>query len=534
MAKDIFPKTKKKMKQNLIVLFLGLLGTSVVAQHKNSVDYPGGRIAISHDGNNYDKDDYVSVAMDMALLDGTGLKSKLVHFDHSSHLKNKEGQYNEMLESVVKGAAHFNIDTSKVFDIQTQLDEAIANFKIEAEKSTANDPLWFCIGGPMEVPWRYISAVSQEKRKYIYCISHSSWFNEDHVSPPEMTHTWEDIKALGVENFQILNQNKTEWNTKKENVSWMQNSRNPKLQWLYNRNAKKTFDSSDSGMLWWVITGASDGGDQNAGWKEYKPVLEAIPTNKKYGRPDYTMNEVGFKTIFNGKNLDGWYLKIRSGDEELAKKVFAIEDGMIHVFGNAFPKAYNLNTGANDTHGLIYTEKSYSRYVLRFEYKWGENLANNFDKWQYDAGVYYNVINDKVWPMGIEYQIRYDHTTSRNHTGDLIRPRGSNYDWFCDENDTYLHPDDGGKLYTKKHWLHFASPTTRFNALNDQWNQCEIIVMGNQYAIHKLNGEIVNMAFNLEPGAGIIGFQSETAEIFYKNIRIKEFDETIPASQFLD
>lgn len=244
-------------------------------------------------------------------------------------------------------------------------------------------------------------------------------------------------------------------------------------------------------------------------------------------------SEEGFKTIFNGKDFNGWYLKIRSGDDALAKKVFAVEDGMVHVFNDAFPDEYNLNVGDNDTHGLFYTEKQYTNYVLRFEYKWGERKANNFGKWQYDAGVYYHVTNDRIWPVGIEYQIRYDHTKDRNHTGDLIRPGGAGYDWFQSEDGTYLHPDDGGIPEVKKSWLHFAKPTKNHHALDGQWNQCEIIVMGDQYAIHKLNGDVVNMAFNLKPAAGIFGFQSETAEIFYRNIRVKEYAKPVPAETFL-
>lgn len=514
--------------KNIVLIGVFLLSLKTIAQNKNMVNYPGGRIAMSHDGNNYDKDDYVAAAMNLALLEGTGLKSKLVHFDYACHIgKNLPEQYSEMKKSIKGAIEQFNIDSTKIFDAQTKLDEAIANFKVEAEKSSEKNPLWFCIGGPMELPWRCINAVNPEKRKYIYCISHSSPFNETHTFKPEMAHTWSDIEALGVKTIKIINQNKTEWNTKKENVVWMRNSSNPKLQWLYNRNAKKTYDSSDSGMLWWVITGANNGGDEEAGWQDYKHVLEAISSKTK-------RNKEGFKTIFNGKNLDGWYLKIKSGDTALAKKVFAIEDGMIHVFGKGFPKEYNLNTGANDTHGLIYTKKSYSKYILRFEYKWGTNIANNFGKWQYDAGVYYHVINDRVWPIGIEYQIQYNHLKLENHTGDLIRPTGANYDWYHDEkNKTYLHPNEGGVLEQKRHWLHFGKPIKKFNGLNNKWNKCEIIVMGDQYAIHKLNGKVVNMAFNLEPGAGIFGFQSETAEIFYKNIEIKEFDNIIPADKFL-
>ncbi|MDO5969596.1 DUF1080 domain-containing protein [Flavivirga aquimarina] len=242
----------------------------------------------------------------------------------------------------------------------------------------------------------------------------------------------------------------------------------------------------------------------------------------------------GFKKIFNGENLEGWYLKIRSGDEEMAKKIFAVENGEIHVFNKDFPKEYKLNTGENDTHGLIYSKKAYNKYILRFEYKWGDRIANNFGRWQYDAGVYYHVTNDAVWPVGIEYQIRYNHLNNKNHTGDLIRPKGVNYDWYSTtDGKTFLHPDDGGIPEQKRHWLHFAKPTQNFNGVNNQWNKCEIIVMGDKYSIHKLNGEIVNMAFNLKPSSGIFGFQSETAEIYYRNIEIKEFDKFIPIEHFL-
>lgn len=255
---------------------------------------------------------------------------------------------------------------------------------------------------------------------------------------------------------------------------------------------------------------------------------------KKTKKKTTQITEDGFTNLFNGQNFDGWYLKIRSGDEALAKKVFSIEDNTIHVFNDSFPNEYKLNSGENDTHGLFYSTKKYSKYILKFEYKWGSRIANNFERWQYDAGVYYHVTDDSVWPVGIEYQIRYDHTKNKNHTGDLIRPKGANYDWYgTDDGKNYLHPDQGGKLDVSKSWMHLGTPTTNFNGLNNEWNQCEIIVMGDQYSIHKLNGEIVNMAFNLSPEAGIFGFQSETAEIFYKNIRIKEFDSIVPAAEFL-
>lgn len=57
--------------------------------------------------------------------------------------------------------------------------------------------------------------------------------------------------------------------------------------------------------------------------------------------------------------------------------------------------------------------------------------------------------------------------------------------------------------------------------------------MGDPHAIHKLHGDVVNMATEQKPGSGIIGFQPETAEMYFRNIQIKGFDQPVPAEQFL-
>ena len=57
---------------------------------------------------------------------------------------------------------------------------------------------------------------------------------------------------------------------------------------------------------------------------------------------------------------------------------------MVHVY-KYLPNNYELNTRKYATHGLFYSNKKYSKYILRFEYKLGNKIANNFDQWQYDA-----------------------------------------------------------------------------------------------------------------------------------------------------
>lgn len=243
-----------------------------------------------------------------------------------------------------------------------------------------------------------------------------------------------------------------------------------------------------------------------------------------------TTAERTFEPLFNGNDWEGWYLKIRSNDAEMAERVYAIEDGVIHVFNDQFPAEFELE-GGNNTHGLFYTHRTFSRYILRFEYKWGTRIANNFSQYQYDAGLYYHVTNDRIWPTGVEYQIRYNHLTDTNHTGDFWGT-GVKFDWSFDAERRYLPVAQGGETDRRK-GEHLGKRTRNFHALDGEWNSCEVIVMGDRYAIHKLNGEVVNVATNLEVGAGKIGFQSETAEIFYRNIEICELDEELPIETFL-
>lgn len=238
----------------------------------------------------------------------------------------------------------------------------------------------------------------------------------------------------------------------------------------------------------------------------------------------------GFVPLFNGKDLDNWKLSIRNNDPEEAKKVFAVSDGMIHVFKD-YADSLWLTKDRGSRHGLIYTKKEYSKYIFRFQYKWGTKIYNNFDQFQYDAGCYYHVFDDKIWPDGIEYQVRYNHVTQKNHTGDFWASN-TLFQWSEDKNHQFLMPKKGGQLIKKRAGEHRGADVPH-HALDGEWNTCEVIVMGNSYAIHKLNGKLVNYATDLSVAKGIIGLQCETAEIFYRNIEIKEFDKFIPAKRFL-
>lgn len=242
--------------------------------------------------------------------------------------------------------------------------------------------------------------------------------------------------------------------------------------------------------------------------------------------------DAGFTRLFNGENLDGWEVRLRKGDEALKQKVFTVENGEVHVFGG-LPDRYELDTGDNATHGMIYTTKSYRNFIFRFDYKWGSKIANNFAQFQYDAGCYYHVVDPKIWPQGIEFQVRYNHLEDRNHTGDFWSPPNTVIRWTAGPDNTYLPLELGGVLQDQHQGEHRAVPDAPFHGTDGQWNHCEVIVMGGHYAIHKLNGMIVNVATDITPSEGLIGLQAETAEIFYRHIAIKEFSAPLPIATFL-
>ena len=124
----------------------------------------------------------------------------------------------------------------------------------------------------------------------------------------------------------------------------------------------------------------------------------------------------GYVTLYNGKNMDNWNIMCRDKEEGLADRVFtAGENGEMHVFKD-FPDEYGFVENKSGTHCMFFTNESYSRYSFKFEYKWGEKRFNKFDMFQYDAGLYFHVFDVAIWPKGIEYQVRYDHTKNENHT----------------------------------------------------------------------------------------------------------------------
>src|ERR1041385_4457392 len=75
-------------------------------------------------------------------------------------------------------------------------------------------------------------------------------------------------------------------------------------------------------------------------------------------------NNAGWQPLFNGTNLDGWYLWLQGEKNQDPNHLVQIHDGALHMYKDAVE-------GSPQPSGYLATEKEYSNYHLRLEYKWG-------------------------------------------------------------------------------------------------------------------------------------------------------------------
>jgi hypothetical protein len=193
----------------------------------------------------------------------------------------------------------------------------------------------------------------------------------------------------------------------------------------------------------------------------------------------------GFTDLFNGRDLRGWktFLSPKAKDADPAK-TWTVKDGVIICTGHP--------------NGFFYTDKSYKDYVLLYDwlYKRPEGLTNE-DKFLGNSGCLVHIHDPEkpvaggVWPQCVEVQ-----GMNRDH-GRLIPLRTKGEGKFDREaKNKATHPVG-------------------------EWNTTEIICKGDGSITAKINGTRVSSGrFALTEGR--IGFQSEGAEIHFRNIKIKE------------
>ncbi len=230
-------------------------------------------------------------------------------------------------------------------------------------------------------------------------------------------------------------------------------------------------------------------------------------------------------SLFNGKNLDGWDLKI-SGYElnDNYKNTFQVENGVLKV-------SYDKYDKFNGEFGHIFYKDKFSSYKVRLEYRFTGEQVPGGPSWAYRNGgimlhgqTAESMGKEQDFPVSIEMQLLGGDGEDKRPTGNLCTP-GTNVVM-------------SGKLITR-HCIESKSKTYH----GDQWVKTEVIVHGNQSITHIINGDTVLYYEkpqlderdadaqklikdgNLMLSEGSISLQAESHPCEYRNIEILVLDD---------
>jgi hypothetical protein len=188
-----------------------------------------------------------------------------------------------------------------------------------------------------------------------------------------------------------------------------------------------------------------------------------------------------WKKLFNGKNLDGWDVKIKGYDlNDNFGNTFSVKKKKVVV-------KYDAYDCFNQRYGHLFYKTPYSYYRIKVEYRFVGEQANCGEGWAFrNSGIMVHgqpantMLKDQDFPISIEVQL-LGGTNAERTTSNLCTP-GTNVVF-------------NGKLDTR-HCINSTSKTM----YGDQWVTAEVEVLGDSLIRHFVNGE--NVMEYLKPQIG--------------------------------
>ena len=180
-------------------------------------------------------------------------------------------------------------------------------------------------------------------------------------------------------------------------------------------------------------------------------------------------------SLFNGKNLDGWKVKIAGYDLGTNfGNTFRVEDGVLKV-------AYDQYEKFGGKFGHLFYQQPFSNYVIRVEYRFVGKQTPGGAGWAFrNSGIMIHgqtpesMRKDQEFPVSIEVQLLGGPGTGIRSTANLCTPG--------------THVVLNGKLFTP-HCTDSSSKTYH----GDQWVTVEVEVRGNRVIPHIVEGLPVMM-----------------------------------------
>lgn len=236
--------------------------------------------------------------------------------------------------------------------------------------------------------------------------------------------------------------------------------------------------------------------------------------------------------LFNGQDLSNFYTFLRErGRDNDPLGVFSVQDGLLRISGEEW--------------GCLTTHEEFEDFRLVVEFKWGERTWGDRVDRARDSGILLHSVGEDgaygdIWMRSIECQMIEGGTGDFIVVGDdtdafsLTAPvapemQDKSHVFQLDGMPATIH---GGRI----NWFG-RDPDWRdvkgFRGSRDvekpvgEWNTYEIVADGPTVTV-RLNGVLVNKAFDVKPRRGRIQIQSEAAELFVRRFDLTPLDPGRP------
>lgn len=193
---------------------------------------------------------------------------------------------------------------------------------------------------------------------------------------------------------------------------------------------------------------------------------------------------------------------------------------------------------SGEIYGCVVTKQEYHNYRFRLKVKWGDKKYPPREKLLKDSGIMYHSVGEfgkdywRSWMLSQEFQVMEGHMGdfwSQQSSSIEIKaflPEGSMMNPVADESQPFI-PLGSGSEYGG-----FCLRSCNFESKPGEWTTLELISYEGK-SLHIVNGKVVMILQNsrykvngktVPLDKGKIQIQSEAAEVFYKDIEIREID----------
>lgn len=225
--------------------------------------------------------------------------------------------------------------------------------------------------------------------------------------------------------------------------------------------------------------------------------------------------------IFNGKNLDGWTVKLAHHDVgDNFGDTFRVENGIIKVSYDKYPEF-------GSRFGHLFWKDKLSHFIVRIEYRFvGEQAKGGPSYARLNSGIMFHsqapatILKEQDWPISVEAQFIGNAATGSRPTMNVCTPG------------TEIHMK--GEM-VKAHCTNSTSKAYH----NDEWVTVELEVLGAEHVRHRIDGQVVleyekpmiggGVANGFDPAIkkdgtvlteGYIGLQSESQPVEFRKVEL--------------